>query len=87
MADVEQLKGKYASVLQLISQLGIRLQNLHLQDNKLFLRARAKTRADSERVWNQIKLVNPNHTQDLIADISFETDTTDTTISASKTCM
>ena len=45
MADLDQLKGKYQSVLTLINQLQVRLQNLHLQDNKLFLKANAKTKA------------------------------------------
>jgi nucleoid-associated protein YgaU len=74
MADLEQLKGKYASVLNLMNQLGVRLQNLHIQDNKLFLKGHAKTKADSNQVWNQIKLVNPNYTQDLMAEVTYETD-------------
>jgi len=51
MADLEQLKGKYQSVLTLINQLGVRLQNLHVQDNKLFIKGTAKTKADSNRIW------------------------------------
>jgi nucleoid-associated protein YgaU len=74
MADLEQLKGKYQSVLNLINQLGVRLQNLHVQDNKLFVKGTAKTKADSNRVWDQIKLVDKNYSQDLIAEISFDTD-------------
>src|SRR4029453_2326690 len=31
-----QLKGKYQSVLNLVEQQQIQLQNLHVQDNKLF---------------------------------------------------
>jgi nucleoid-associated protein YgaU len=74
MADLEQLKGKYQSVLNLINQLGVRLQNLHLQDNKLFLKGTAKTKADSNRVWDQIKLVDKNYSQDLMAEITYETE-------------
>src|SRR5262245_6428926 len=74
MAELEQLKGKYASVLNLIGQLGVRLQNLHIQDNKLFLRGHAKSKADSNRVWDQIKLVNPNYAQDLTAELSYDAD-------------
>jgi nucleoid-associated protein YgaU len=75
MADLDQLKGKYQSVLTLINQLQIRLQNLHLQDNKLFLKANAKTKADSNRVWDQIKLVDKNYSQDLMAEITYDTET------------
>ena len=74
MADLEQLKGKYQSVLTLMNQLQVRLQNLHLQDNKLFLKANAKTKADSNRVWDQIKLVDKNYSQDLMAEITFDSD-------------
>lgn len=74
MADLDQLKGKYASVLNLMNQLGVRLQNVHIQDNKLFLKGHAKTKAESNQVWNQIKLVNPNYAQDLMAEITYETD-------------
>jgi len=75
MSNLDRLKGKYQSVLNLMNQLGVRLQNLHLQDNKLFLRANAKTKADSHRVWDQIKLIDKNYEQDLMAQISYEADT------------
>src|SRR5205823_13209437 len=64
---LEQLKGKYQSVLNLNNQLGVQLQNLHVQDNKLFLKGQAKTKADSNKVWDQIKLVDSNYQQDLMA--------------------
>ena len=37
MADLEQMKQKYASVLNLINQSGVRLSHMHIQDNKFFL--------------------------------------------------
>ena len=74
MPDLEQLKGKYQSVLTLVNQLGVRLQNLHVQENKLFLKGAAKTKADSNRIWDQIKLVDKNYSQDLMAEITYETD-------------
>ena len=72
---LDQLKGKYQSVLNLMNQLSVRLQNLHLQDNKLFLKGHAKSKADSNRVWDQIKLVNKNYSEDLIAEITYDADT------------
>src|SRR5262245_38171591 len=72
VADLEKLMGKYASVLNLIGQLGVRLQNLHMQDNKLFLRGHAKRKAESNRVWDQIKLVNPNYVEDLVAELTYD---------------
>jgi hypothetical protein len=63
MADqrLDQLKAKYQSVLNLMNQLDVRLSNLHVQDNKLVVRGQAKTKADSNKVWDQIKLVDKNY--------------------------
>jgi nucleoid-associated protein YgaU len=72
--QLDQLKAKYQSVLNLISQLGVQLQNLHVQDNKLVIRAQAQTKSASNKVWDQIKLVNRDYGQDLMAEISYVTD-------------
>ena len=45
-----------------------------MQDNKLFLKGNAKTKSDSNRVWDQIKLVDKNYSQDLMAEITYDTD-------------
>ncbi|HPB56857.1 MAG TPA: hypothetical protein PLB68_12930, partial [Candidatus Aminicenantes bacterium] len=68
---LEQLKLKYQSVLNLMSTLGVQLKNVHLQENKLIIRAEAKTKSDSFKVWDQIKLVNRHFSEDLIAEITF----------------
>jgi len=62
------LKQKYASVLNLIEQQGIRLQNVHVQDNKLFIKGTAPSEAAKNHVWDQIKLVDSSYS-DLTADI------------------
>ena len=41
MAELEQLKQKYASVLQLIQSRNVRLDHLHVQDGKLLLQGAA----------------------------------------------
>lgn len=64
----EQLKAKYQSVLNLIATQNVELQNLHLQDEKLFLRAKAPSQEVKNKLWDQIKLVDPS-SSDLIADI------------------
>jgi LysM repeat protein len=68
------LKAKYQTVLNKIQQLGVTLENLHVQDNKLVIRGHAKTKAESDEVWNQIKLVDPGYEKDLAAEITFNTD-------------
>ncbi len=76
MADVklDQMKLKYQSVLNLMSTLKVQLKNLHVQGDKMVLRGVAKTKDDSNKVWNQIKLVDKNFAQDLLAEISFLSD-------------
>lgn len=71
---LEQLKLKYQSVLNLMNTLGVQLQNLHVQDNKLVIRGEAKTKDDVNKVWNQIKLVNKDYKLDLMAEITFRSD-------------
>jgi nucleoid-associated protein YgaU len=69
MADkFEQLKLKYQSVLNFIQANGVQLQNLNMEGDKLLIRGIAPSADVKDRVWNQIKLVDPNFS-DLIADI------------------
>ena len=76
MADVtmEQMKLKYRSVLDLMNALKVQLKNLHVQGDKMVLRAVAKTKDDANRVWTQIKLVDKSFAKDLMAEISFLSD-------------
>jgi LysM repeat protein len=71
MAQLEDLKAKYASVLDLIKKRGVRLDHLHVQDGKLFLQGAAPTDAVKNQVWDQIKAVDPGYA-DLTADISVD---------------
>jgi nucleoid-associated protein YgaU len=69
MADrFEQLKIKYQSVLNFIQSQGVQLQNLNMEGDKLLIRASAPSADLKNRVWDQIKLVDPSFS-DLIADI------------------
>jgi nucleoid-associated protein YgaU len=69
MADrFEQLKTKYQSVLNFIQSQGVQLQNLNMEGDKLLIRASAPSADSKNRVWDQIKLVDPNYS-DLIVDI------------------
>jgi LysM repeat protein len=74
MADdqkLEQMKQKYASVLNAVKQQQVRLSHLHIQDGKLFMQGVAPSEDAKNRVWDQIKLVNPQH-DDILADISVD---------------
>ncbi len=69
--DFDQLKAKYASVLDLIKQKGVVLSHLHVQDNKLVIQGAAPSEAIKNDVWNAIKAVDPSYS-DLSAEISVD---------------
>ena len=59
-ADLEQMKQKYASVLNAINQNGVRLSHMHIQDGKFFLKGAAGSEAIKNRVWDEVKRVDPS---------------------------
>jgi len=65
----DQLKQKYQSVVNSMQQHQVRLENLNMQGDKLFVRAEAPSQEAKNRVWDQIKLVDPTYS-DLTADIT-----------------
>jgi len=72
MANLEALKTKYALALKKIEEQGVTLQNLHLQDNKLFIKGAAPSEAAKNEVWTAIKTADPVFA-DLMADITIDT--------------
>ena len=65
----QQLKEKYVSVLSVINRENLSVKNLHLQDNKLVIRAEAPTQDAKNKFWDAVKKVDANF-KDLMADIS-----------------
>ncbi len=63
-----QLKDKYQSVLRRIEEHEVRLENLHMQDGKLFIRGVAPSEDAMNKVWDQIKEVDQDYS-DLTAEI------------------
>jgi nucleoid-associated protein YgaU len=61
MADLDQLKMKYGSVLNAISQSGVRLTHVHIQDNKLYIEGACGSEAIKNKIWDQAKLVDPTY--------------------------
>ena len=70
--QLEQMKQKYASVLSTIQQQQVQLSHVHIEDNKLFIQGLAPSEQAKNKVWDQIKQVNPNWSQELTADISVD---------------
>lgn len=67
-----ELKKKYQTVLSVSDQERIQFQNLHVQDNKLYIKGIAPSEEAKNKFWNQIKLANPN-ADDITADITVDT--------------
>jgi LysM repeat protein len=65
----DELKTKYQSVLNAADQSQLQFQNLHVQDDKLYIKAIAPSQDAANKVWDQIKLVNPSG-DDIAADIT-----------------
>jgi hypothetical protein len=74
MADdqlLSQLKGKYQSVISAAPQMGISLQNVHIENGKLLIRGKAPNENVKNDIWNKIKAIDPSYS-DLVADISID---------------
>jgi nucleoid-associated protein YgaU len=71
MDRFEELKQKYASVFAIVQQQGVRLAQLHVQDNKLFMRGAAPSETIKNALWDRIKAVNPAY-DDITADITVD---------------
>ncbi|HKR00906.1 MAG TPA: LysM peptidoglycan-binding domain-containing protein [Pyrinomonadaceae bacterium] len=66
-----QLKQKYQTVLNKIDEEGAHVENLHIENDKLLIRAKAGSEDAKNRIWDQIKLVDQNY-GDLTADIQVD---------------
>ena len=71
MADLEQLKQKYSAVLDTIRRRNVRLDHLHIQDNKLYMKGAAPNQDIKNEVWNAIKAVDASYS-DLTCDLSID---------------
>jgi nucleoid-associated protein YgaU len=67
--ELERLKQKYQSVITLMQQQQVQLQNVHLEGNKLLIRGIAPSPEVKNRIWDQIKLVDSSYS-DLTCDLS-----------------
>jgi nucleoid-associated protein YgaU len=59
MADLNQLKRKYQTVLDAISNEGAQLMNVNLDGEQLYIKAVADSEASKNRIWDAIKMVDP----------------------------
>lgn len=66
-----ELKQKYQTVLNVSDSEKIQFLNLHVENNKLFIRGIAPSEEAKNKFWDQVKLVNPN-ADDITADLSVD---------------
>jgi nucleoid-associated protein YgaU len=78
MASFEEQKMKYQSVIQQVQSQGIQLANLHQQDGKLFIKGRAPSLEAANKVWDEIKRINPR-LDDIVADFPVDPSLASTT--------
>ncbi len=77
MADLDQLKQKYAPVIQTIESFsaeGAKVEDVSLDGDKLHLKASVPSQVVADRVWDSIKQVDPTY-----ADLHHEITTTGST--------
>ena len=67
MDRLAELKTKYDRALKTITDSGVSLQNLHVQDNKLVIKGRAPSETAKNQVWTAVKAVDPTY-----ADVSMD---------------
>src|SRR4051812_48823057 len=70
--QLEKLKQKYQSVLDLVQNTGVRLSHIHIEAGKLFIQGEAPSDEAKNKVWDEIKRVDPKYS-DLTADITVNT--------------
>ena len=71
MANLEQLKAKYQSVIDLAKARGVSLKNVHIEKDKLLIRGDAPNQAIKNEVWDEIKRVDAKHA-DIAADVRID---------------
>jgi hypothetical protein len=59
-ARFDELKEKYRTMLTMADQQHIQFQNLHVENDKLLVRGVAPSADVVNKIWDQVKLVNPN---------------------------
>lgn len=71
MDRLAELKTKYDRALKTITDSGVSLQNLHVQDNKLVIKGRAPSETAKGQVWTAVKAVDPTYA-DLLMDLTID---------------
>jgi nucleoid-associated protein YgaU len=79
--EMERLKQKYQPAINLMHKLQVRLQNMNMEGNKLFIRGEAPSQDAKNQIWNQIKLIDAEYS-DLVCDLAVSAHAQPQTMSA-----
>ena len=71
MANLDALKAKYQSAIDLGKARGVSWKNVHVENEKLLLRGSAPNDTIKNEVWDRIKKVDASYA-DLTADITID---------------
>lgn len=71
MPSFEELQQKYSAVLAKGHEVGLTVQNLNIDGDKLLLRGVVPSDYAKNELWDSIKAVDPN-VSDLVADFSVQ---------------
>ena len=69
MADLEALKSKYNSVIDTAAEVGMDVQHLHIQEEKLYFSGLVASDHAKNAIWDAVKRVNPAY-DDIHPDIN-----------------
>ena len=71
MANLDQLKAKYQSVIDLAKARGVSLKHVHLENDKLVIKGDAPNQAIKNEVWTCIKAIDAAYA-DLTVDLPLD---------------
>jgi nucleoid-associated protein YgaU len=71
MASFEELKAKYNRVIEKGQEVGLNLQNLNLEGEKLLIRGVVPSDYAKNEIWDEIKQVDAG-LADIVADINVQ---------------
>ena len=69
-ASATAVKRKYQPVLRLLDDERVRVQNLHVEAGRLYLKGAAPTEAARDRILAAIRAIGPEDAADIVADIT-----------------
>ena len=64
------VKRKYQAVLELIEREHVRIQNLHVEGGRLYLKGAAPSEEARGRIMAAIRAITPGDDSDIVADIT-----------------